>query len=151
MCWHDMVERQRFTSGPESKRLSLAALALCASCASAQPVVREDENLASPRPGGWAMNYVGASTLMTSFGETPALGPWNWGVAVDGTYRPKLSEEQQSVGFRGIKHEDLNQSQVFGRLRNILGLPAGFVAELGYTPPLTIAGAQPLDLFAVSL
>ncbi len=97
------------------------------------------------------MNYVAASSLMTAFGATPALAAWRWGVALDLGYIPKLSEAQQRVGLHGIKHEDLNRSPVFGRLRLILGLPGDFVAELGYTPPLSINGAQPLDLIALSI
>ena len=40
---------------------------------------------------------------------------------------------------------------MFGRARLVLGLPGDFVAELGYTPPLTLDGVQPLDLFAFSI
>ena len=97
------------------------------------------------------MNYVAASTLMTAFGETPALAAWRWSVALDLGYIPRLSEAQQRVGFNGIKQEDLNKSPVFGRIRLVLGLPGDFVAELGYTPPLSIDGAQPLDLVALSI
>jgi hypothetical protein len=97
------------------------------------------------------MNYVAASTLMTAFGETPALAAGRWGVALDLGYIPRLSEAHQRVGLHGIKQEDLNHSPVFGRLRLILGLPGDFVAELGYTPPLSIDGVQPLDLVALSI
>ena len=97
------------------------------------------------------MNYVGASTLMTAFGATPVLPAWRWGVALDLGYIPRLSEQQQRVGLHGIKLEDLNRYPVFGRLRLILGLPGDFVAELGYTPPLSIDGTQPLDLVALSI
>jgi hypothetical protein len=97
------------------------------------------------------MNYVAASTLMTAFGATPALAPWRWSVALDLGYIPRLSAAQRRVGFNGIKQEDLNKSPVFGRIRLIVGLPGDFVAELGYTPPLSIDGAQPLDLVALSI
>jgi hypothetical protein len=123
----------------------------CSPGARAQPVVHSNENLASDRPEAWAMNYVAASSLMTAFGETPALAAWRWGVALDLGYIPRLSEAQQRVGLHGIKPEDLNRSPVFGRLRFILGLPGDFVAELGYTPPLSIDGTQPLDLVALSI
>ena len=119
--------------------------------AQAQIVIHNDENLASTRPEAWAMNYVAASTLMTAFGATPVLPAWGWGVALDLGYIPRLSEQQQRVGLHGIKLEDLNRSPVFGRLRVILGLPGDFVAELGYTPPLSIDGTQPLDLVALSI
>ena len=69
------------------------------------------------------MRYVAASTLMTAFGQTPAIAPWQWGVAGDLGYIPKLSDEQQRVGLHGTKPEDLNRSPVFGRLRVLLGLP----------------------------
>lgn len=130
--------------------LLLAALASSAPVW-AQIVVHSDENLAPARPEAWAMNYVAASSLMTAFGATPALPVWGWGVAVDAGYIPRLSDAQQRVGLHGIKFEDLNRSPVFGRLRLMLGLPGDFVAEVGYTPPLSIAGTQPLDLFAYSI
>jgi hypothetical protein len=131
--------------------LLLAILLVGSPGARAQTVVHNDEHLASDRPEAWAMNYVGASTLMTAFGETPALAAWRWSVALDLGYIPRLSEAQQRVGFNGIKQEDLNKSPVFGRIRLILGLPGDFVAELGYTPPLSIDGAQPLDLVALAI
>jgi hypothetical protein len=131
--------------------LWLAAALFCGSGARAQVTVHNDENLGSNRTEAWAMKYVAASSLMTMFGATPALAPWRWAVAGDLGYIPKLSDVEQRVGLGGIKHEDLNRSPVFGRLRVLLGLPGEFVATLGYTPPLTIAGTQPLDLFALSI
>ena len=100
---------------------------------------------------GWAMRYVGASSLMTGFGELPELGVGEWQLAGELGHIPKLSRKQQEVGLGGIKQEDLNKSPVFGRLRGWMGLPGGWVAELGYTPPLEIDGAKPVDLFAAAL
>ena len=97
------------------------------------------------------MNYVGATTFMTAFGETPALKAWGWGAALDAGYIPRLTEEQQRVGLHGIKQEDLNRSKVFGRLRVLLGLPGDFVATVGYTPPVTIDGIQALDLYSFAI
>jgi len=119
--------------------------------ASAQPVVHSNEHLDATRPEAWAMNYVGSATFMTSFGATPALSPWQWSVAADLANIPRLSKEQQRVGLHGIKQEDLNKSDVYGRLRISVGLPGEFVATLGWTPPLSYGGVQPLDLFAFSL
>ena len=119
--------------------------------ASAQIVVHRDEHLASDRPEGWAMNYVAASTFMTGFGATPALAPWSWSIGGVLAYVPKLSEDQQRVGLNGTKLEDLNKTPVFGRVRLMLGLPGGFVAELGYTPPLQINGTKPRDLVAAAI
>jgi hypothetical protein len=138
-------------SGPRVGVLLLAVLLFCASGARAQVTVHTNENLDSNRTEAWAMKYFAASSLMTMFGETPALAPWRWGVAGDLGYIPKLSEMEQRVGLHGVKHEDLNRSPVFGRLRILLGLPGEFVATLGYTPPVTIAGTKARDLFALAI
>ena len=45
----------------------------------------------------------------------------------------------------------MNKSPVFGRLRLTLGLPAGWVAEFGYTPPLVIDGTHARDLVALAI
>ena len=119
--------------------------------AAAQTTVHNDEHLGRSRPEAWAMTYAGAATLLTPVGTPPALAPWHWGVAADLGHIPRLSARQQRVGLGGVKEEDLDKTEIFGRLRLLLGLPAGFVAELGYTPPISIGGAQPLDLFAVAL
>ena len=76
------------------------------------------------------MNYFAASSLMTSFGESPELRPGRWSVAAELGHIPRLSDAQRRVGFNGFKTEDLNKSPVFGRLRLWLGLPAGFYQGL---------------------
>ncbi|GAB3095950.1 hypothetical protein [Lysobacter terrae] len=119
--------------------------------ASAQTIVRNDENLKSDRPEAWAMNYFAASTLMTSAGETPELKTGEWAISLDLGEIPHLSEEQRRAGFNGIKQEDLNKSPVFGRLRVHMGLPAGWVGEIGYSPEVSIDGARPRNLFAIAL
>ena len=131
--------------------LLLAALPIWSTGVTAQPVVRNDESLASDRPEAWAMKYVTASTLMTAFGETQAPAAGQWGFALDLGYVPRLTDGQQRVGLNGTKSEDLNRSPVFGRLRLMLVLPGEFVAELGYTPPLTIRGVQSLGLAAIAI
>lgn len=117
----------------------------------AQEVITDEEILASDRPESWAMHYVGAATLMTAFGASRALKPGQWNASVDLGYIPRLSAEQQRVGFRGFKQEDLNKSPIFGRGRLSVGLPAGWVAELGWTPPVVFNGTRTRDLFALAL
>lgn len=119
--------------------------------ASAQTVLQQHEILAADRPEAWAMNYFAATSLMTSFGESPALPPGRWEVAAELGHIPRLSDAQRRVGFNGFKNEDLNKSPVIGRLRLWLGLPAGWIAEVGYTPPLSIDGARPRDLVALAI
>jgi hypothetical protein len=131
--------------------LVLTGCVVCGAGTHAQTVVRNDEHLSSDRPEAWAMNYFAASTLMTGFGETPPLAAGHWSVDAIAGHIPRLSAAQQRIGFNGVKVEDLNKSPVFGRLRVMLGLPGDWVAELGYTPPLTIDGAQPRDLVALAI
>ena len=116
----------------------------------AQTIFHQDEILAPDRPEAWAMNYFAAASVMTAFGGTQLLAPGHWDVAFEVGHVPRLSDAQQRVGFNGTKREDLNKSPVFGRVRVALGLPAGWVAELGYTPPLTIDGTRPHALVAVA-
>ena len=126
-------------------------LALLGARAQAQEVIRDEEILAADRPEAWAMSYVSAASFLTAFGATPELAPGDWDVAGDLGHVPRLSTEQQRVGFGGDKAEDLNKSPVFGRVRGRVGLPGGFVAELGWTPPLTLDGTRTHDLFALAL
>lgn len=129
----------------------LLCLLLSDQRACAQTVIHDKELLASDRPEAWAMNYVVASSFMTAFGASPALAPGRWSGALELGHIPRLDAAQQRVGFRGSKLEDLNKSPVFGRLRLMLGLPAGWVAELGYTPPLAIDGTRAHDLVALAI
>lgn len=117
----------------------------------AQTVVRADEHLDAERPEAWAMNYFAASTLMTAGGQTPALAPGRWQVAVDLGHVPRLSPDQRQVGFNGFKSEDLNRSPVFGRLHGWIGLPGGWVGEIGYTPPVEVEDTRARDLVALGL
>jgi len=119
--------------------------------ARAQVVVRQDENLNGDRPEAWAMKRVAAASLMTSFGELPALAAGQWSLALEGGSIPRLSTSDRQVGFYGEKIEDLNKSPVFGRLHLRVGLPAGWVAEFGYTPPVAINGARPRNFVAAAI
>lgn len=114
-------------------------------------VVHNDEHLAADRPEAWAMNYVTASTFMTAFGEGPPLAPGQWSIAAELGLIPRLSDTQQRVAFNGFQDADLNKSPVFGRLRLTAALPAGWFAELGYSPELVINGSRPRDLFALAV
>ena len=132
-------------------RWCLFVLCLAALQARAQEVVRQDELLHSDRPEAWAMNRVAAASLLTAFGETPRLEPGQWALAAEAGSVPRLSENQRRVGFDGDKIEDLNKSPAFARLRAQLSLPAGWIVEFGYTPPVAINGARPHALLAAAI
>jgi hypothetical protein len=119
--------------------------------AAAQTVIRNNEILDSDRPEAWSMNYFVASSLLTSTGEAPSLESGQWMVGLDIAQVPRLSDDEQRVGFNGVKQEDLNRSPVFGRVRAWVGLPAGWVGEIGYTPPLRIEDTQPRHFLALAI
>jgi len=131
--------------------LCLLCLQLVTPMASAQFVDDSVESYGFDTPEAWAMAYVTASTLMTGYGETPSLGPGELALSAELGHIPRLDDDQQRVGFGGFKSEDLNKSPVFGRGRLWIGLPAGFVGELGWTPPVEIDGVKPGDLFAIGI
>jgi hypothetical protein len=134
-----------------ARSIFLSTLLLACADARAQTVIQNNERLASDRPEAWAMNYFAATTFMTGFGETPALTPGQWQLGVELGHIPHLSEEQPRVGFNGFKSEDLNRSPALGRIRVMAGLPAGWVAELGYTPPVSINNTRPRNLVAAAI
>jgi hypothetical protein len=119
--------------------------------ACAQEVFHDDEVLSSDRPEAWAMNYMAAGTYMTAFGDGETLAPGHWSAALELGQIPRLSATQRQVGFDGFKVEDLNRSPVFGRLRLMVGLPARWVGEIGYTPPVEIDGTKAHGLFAAAI
>jgi hypothetical protein len=119
--------------------------------APAQPVAEGRQSVAPDSTEAWAMRYFAGTTLMTSFGETAALDPWKWAIALEAGSIPPLNDAQQQAGLGGSKQEDLNKSPVIGRLRVSLGLPGQWVAELGYTPPLEIDGARPRNIVAMAV
>ena len=97
------------------------------------------------------MNFFTMASVVTGFGASPQLAPGQWAVAAELGQIPRLSDRQQHVGFSGFKREDLNKSPAIGRVHGMIGLPGGWIAELGYTPPLEIDGTRTHDLFAAAL
>jgi hypothetical protein len=130
---------------------ALVPILLYAPGVAAQTEFQDNENLAPDRPEAWAMSYFTATSFMTAFGATPELPAGRIRIALELGEIPHLDESQRRVGFNGFKSEDLNKSPVVGRLRAWVGLPHGFVAELGYTPPVTIDGARPEDLVSMAI
>lgn len=136
---------------PGSPHRWLWSLLLLGKCVCAQTVIHDDEVLASDRTEAWAMNYMAATTFLTGFGDDAVLARGHWSATLELGEIPRLSAAQRQVGLGGTKIEDLNKSPVFGRLRVSVGLPAGWLAEFGYTPPLTINGLRARGLIALAL
>ena len=102
-------------------------------------------------PEGWAMAYTTASSLNLSQSVTRSLEAGQFRIATEISSIPRLSEEQQKVGFNGVKDEDLNKSPIFGRLRLSIGLKWNTTAEISITPPFEISGAKPKKLWGLAL
>ena len=110
---------------------------------------REDADFDSPE--GWAMAYMTSSAL--NLGQMPPRST-NFGdvsFSAELASIPRLEREQQKVGFGGFKDEDLNKSPAFGRARASLGLFWELTAEVSWTPPLKINGAEPDGLWGFAL
>lgn len=115
------------------------------------PVVGSREHVALERPEGWAMAYTSAATLNLAFGPPRARETGDLALGADFGSIPHVSSEDARVGFDGFKFEDLNKTPVFGRARFWLGLPADFTLEFSWTPPVSIGGAKPDDMFGLAL
>ena len=69
-------------------------------------VFSQDVDFESPE--GWAMAYTSASALNLGQSASNGLNKGNLSISAELSTIPRLSEEQQKVGFNGIKDEDLN-------------------------------------------
>lgn len=129
--------------------LSAWCLSLSMGWAQTNPI--PEEAVAFDSPEGWAMAYMIASSLNLGTAPPRATRPAQWRLSGEVGSIPTLSEEQQKVGFGGFKNEDLNKSPVFGRLRASVGIIWDITAEIAYTPPINIDGAQPTGLWGAAL
>ena len=133
------------------KKLLFIAMLALAGTAKAQ-VIADSRSLDFDAPESWAAARAAAATLFLGQGHPAADQPAGTvTVGVELGSIPRLSREEQRVGFNGNKLEDLNKSPLFGRLRVNVQLPARLGLELGWTPPATIDGATPRNLYALAL
>ncbi len=102
-------------------------------------------------PEGWAMVYMTASALNLSQlpPRSTAFGDISFSAELGSI--PRLTREQQQVGFGGFKDEDLNKSPAFGRARVSMGLFWDVRAEVSWTPPIELNGAKPDGLWGFAL
>jgi opacity protein-like surface antigen len=127
-----------------------ASLAAAASLDAGTQLVTGDQTLDFDRPESWAMKYYTSLTLFTGMDAPRYRRAGEFALALEGGQVPQLGEDQRRVGFDGTKVEDVNKTNVFGRLRGSVGLGKGFALEVGYTPPLKTGGARP-NLLALAL
>jgi hypothetical protein len=127
-------------------RLTITALFLFLSC-----TVYGDQKVDLDSPEGWAMAFMTASAQ--NLGQAPphAVKVRDISISAELSSIPRLTREQQRIGFGGFKDEDLNKSPAFGRLRANIGLPWNLNAEISWTPPLQINGSKPDHLWGAAL
>lgn len=129
-----------------SRRCSLGlgvvfTLAVATVAAAQPPVFAPTEEVDAERPEAWLMAHTALVTTPSGFGAADlAPGAVELGFEVGSI--PHLDLEERTVGFNGTKEEDVNRSPAFARLRGRIGLPAGFVAEAGWTPALDVDGVE---------
>lgn len=129
---------------------ALLASLLAAAGAGAQPVIRDDEELAFDRPEAWAMKYFTSTTLLGGFGPPRAREPGSVELGLELGWIPELDREERRVGFRGSKVEDLNKAPVLARPRAVIGLPGGFGLTLAYVPPVEVFDLE-AELYGAAL
>ena len=89
-----------------------------------------DQTVDLDSPEGWAMAFMTASAQ--NLGQAPprSVNLRDISISAELSSIPRLTKEQQRIGFGGFKDEDLNKSPVFGRLRANIGLPWNLDAEI---------------------
>ena len=127
-------------------RLTMLVVLMFFSC-----ITYGDQNVDLDSPEGWAMAFMTASAQ--NLGQEPphSVNLRDISISVELSSIPRLSKEQQRIGFGGFKDEDLNKSPAFGRLRANIGLPWNLNAEISWTPPLQINGSKPDHLWGAAL
>lgn len=117
----------------------------------AQEVTNRSERVALDSTEGWAMAHAVSSTLNLGHGPPGVLGPLAYRFSAELGSIPHIRREDTRVGFGGFKLEDLNKTPVFGRGTVHIGMPGEFSLALSWTPPVSINGAKPKNLFGVAL
>ena len=114
-------------------------------------IAYSDQKVDLDSPEGWAMAFMTASAQ--NLGQAPphTLNVRDISISAELSSIPRLSKEQQKIGFGGFKDEDLNKSPAFGRLRANVGLPWNVDAEISWTPPLKINNSKPDHLWGAAL
>lgn len=104
-----------------------------------------EEDVDFDRPEAWAMKYF-ASVVMpvTASQLTDPLERGEFRLGVELGLIPHLDTEQRTVGFNGLKEEDLNRSPVSARPQVMIGLGGRSQVSLGLVPPVELDGMKPL-------
>ena len=110
-----------------------------------------DQEVDFGSPEGWGMAFM--TTSSQNLGQMPphSVNIKDISISAELSSIPRLSKEQQKIGFGGFKDEDLNKSPAFGRIRASIGLPWDLNAEISWTPPIQINNSKPDNLWGVAV
>lgn len=129
-----------------STRVSAAMLVAALSiamvpCALAQSeVLAPVERLNFDRPEAWAMKYFTSITLLDGL-SIPEPAPAGTVVAgLELGWVPRLSTDQQRVGFFGATPDDLNKAPLLIRPQVAFTLPSRFTITVAGVPPIRVFG-----------
>jgi hypothetical protein len=123
---------------------------LCSVGTASGQILDDVEDLDWDRPEAWAMKYFNSVSLLTGLGPPQARERWSFAIGLELDSIPRLSEDQQRVGFGGSKVEDLNRLPAFFRPHLFIGLPARWTLDVAYVPPIELRGVKS-HLFALGL
>ncbi|HVR30218.1 MAG TPA: hypothetical protein VMS86_11880 [Thermoanaerobaculia bacterium] len=130
--------------------LALAGAAEHSADAQQAPVLEVVEDVDFDRPEAWAMKYFGSISMLTPLAPARPRPPGTVELALEVSQVPHLSTAERTVGFNGLKEEDLNRLPVLVRPRVTVALPRRLAIEVGYVPPVRVDGVEP-NLFSLAL
>jgi hypothetical protein len=145
-----MMNTTRQGTALQSKTTPLLLLALVLASNAFGQIIDDVEELDWDRPEAWAMKFFNSASLLTGLGPPRPREPWSLEIGLELDSIPRLTEDQQRVGFGGVKVEDLNRLPVFLRPRLTIGLPARWSLDLAYVPPIEVRGVKS-NLFALGI
>ena len=129
---------------------ALALTFVIAPHAHAQIVISPVETLDFDRPESWALKYFTSNTLLSGLEMPEARPAGSVQIGLEISWIPKLSTDQQRIGFNGTKEEDLNKAPFFARPRLSFWLPGQFSVTVAGVPPVETFGITP-RLFALAV
>ncbi len=113
------------------------SLCLLLACRLLQGQVIE-EHVDFDRPEAWAMAYFTAAGLMQGNEPPQSLQPGQWALGFDVSNIPELSREERTVGFNGIKEENMNKAPFIARPLLHYGITNRVSLTASYVPPVEI-------------
>ena len=109
------------------------------------------KNLPTGSPEVKLLAFYSAPLAFSTAAHPVPLKAWQLQLTLEAATVPSADAAMRATNcYTASKGESTNLTQVLARPRVALGLPAGFIAEVGYIPPITIRDAT-ANLVGLSL